>query len=654
MLLALKPMAALMPPFGAPGPRASLVRESPLVGESQFATVVDVCGMTRPRPSDEVHASLTMHRLRRTPAAPTVPPRAGVRPAQASPLAAVASLRATAANPQARRAADRLSRGAAASPPGGAVDAALPRPGAAARARYGPRRPTRTRAGSRTVRRRGAPHPHRRRSPNSACPTADQRAGGAEHHEPSRSRRGRCRTRWTAATCSAGRRPARVRRSRSGCPCWPGWPGPAAPAAPSARRRAAWCWCPRASWPSRWRTCSRRSAGPSASASPPCTAGCRTPGRSAGLRDGVDIVVATPGRLIDLLDRGACTLAGIEISVLDEADHMADLGFLPAVTRILDETPAGGQRLLFSATLDRRVGQLVTRYLTDPALHAVAPQAEAGSAAEHSVLVLDAQDKLPVAAEIASQRLDAVLRPHQARRGAAGQAADPGRGGRRGHPRQPEPEPAAAGAGRVRRRAPAGAGGHRRRRARHPRRRRGTGRALRPAERSQGLPAPVRPDGPAGASGLVVSLAEEGQVRELQRMHDAAGVSAPGTTSASATTWSRRSRRPARRSRPRPRPRRPGGARGGANGAGRGPVTRPASSRTRRDGAARPGGTSPGRARRAAARTGRVPLTRLTPPLGLLDGELRGGVGVEPFLRDRLPLRTERPYVPSSSRFRAR
>ena len=94
------------------------------------------------------------------------------------------------------------------------------------------------------------------------------------------------------------------------------------------------------------------------------------------LRDGVDIVVATPGRLIDLLDRGACTLAGIEISVLDEADHMADLGFLPAVTRILDETPAGGQRLLFSATLDRRVGQLVTRYLTDPALHAVTPQTE--------------------------------------------------------------------------------------------------------------------------------------------------------------------------------------------------------------------------------------------------------------------------------------
>ena len=194
------------------------------------------------------------------------------------------------------------------------------------------------------------------------------------------------------------------------------------------------------------------------------------PRQISRLRDGVDIVVATPGRLIDLLDRGACTLAGIEISVLDEADHMADLGFLPAVTRILDETPAGGQRLLFSATLDRRVGQLVTRYLTDPALHAVTPQTETASSAEHSVLVLDAQDKLPVAAEIASRGPDAVLRPHQARRGPAGPAADQGGSGRRGHPRQPESEPAAAGPGRVRGRASAGAGRHRRRGARHPRR----------------------------------------------------------------------------------------------------------------------------------------------------------------------------------------
>ena len=72
-----------------------------------------------------------------------------------------------------------------------------------------------------------------------------------------------------------------------------------------------------------------------------------------------DIVVATPGRLIDLLERHACTLSGVQITVLDEADHMADLGFMPAVTRILDQTPAGGQRMFFSATLDRAAGRAV-------------------------------------------------------------------------------------------------------------------------------------------------------------------------------------------------------------------------------------------------------------------------------------------------------
>ena len=115
-----------------------------------------------------------------------------------------------------------------------------------------------------------------------------------------------------------------------------------------------------------------------------------------------DLVVATPGRLIDLMERGACRLGGIEITVIDEADHMADLGFLPAVTRILDATPPGGQRMLFSATLDRGVGQLVTSYVSDPALHAV-PTAVDSSLAEHRMLVLSAQDKVPVATEIASR-----------------------------------------------------------------------------------------------------------------------------------------------------------------------------------------------------------------------------------------------------------
>src|ERR1700729_1095646 len=115
-----------------------------------------------------------------------------------------------------------------------------------------------------------------------------------------------------------------------------------------------------------------------------------------------DIVVATPGRLIDLLERRACTLSGVQVTVLDEADHMADLGFMPAVTRILDQTPPVGQRMFFSATLDRGVGQLVTTYVNDPALHAVTSSTDSGPA-EHRVLVLSAQDKVPVAAEIAGR-----------------------------------------------------------------------------------------------------------------------------------------------------------------------------------------------------------------------------------------------------------
>jgi superfamily II DNA/RNA helicase len=120
------------------------------------------------------------------------------------------------------------------------------------------------------------------------------------------------------------------------------------------------------------------------------------------LARGVDVVVATPGRLIDLLDRSACSLAAVEVTVIDEADYMADLGFLPSVTRILDSTPAGGQRLLFSATLDRGVDGLVRTYLTDPAIHAVA-SASTADAMDHRVFVLPAGDRIAVAAEIAAR-----------------------------------------------------------------------------------------------------------------------------------------------------------------------------------------------------------------------------------------------------------
>jgi len=91
----------------------------------------------------------------------------------------------------------------------------------------------------------------------------------------------------------------------------------------------------------------------------------------AALKSGVDIVVACPGRLEDLMKQRLISLDSIEITVIDEADHMADLGFLPGVTRILAATPSGGQRLLFSATLDNGVDSLVNRFLRNPVLHSV-------------------------------------------------------------------------------------------------------------------------------------------------------------------------------------------------------------------------------------------------------------------------------------------
>ena len=99
----------------------------------------------------------------------------------------------------------------------------------------------------------------------------------------------------------------------------------------------------------------------------------------AALRDRADIVVACPGRLTDLIEQGHCHLGDVEISVIDEADHMADLGFLPVVKRLLDSTPPDGQRMLFSATLDKAVDVLARRFLDHPARHAVdsaAPPAE--------------------------------------------------------------------------------------------------------------------------------------------------------------------------------------------------------------------------------------------------------------------------------------
>lgn len=121
------------------------------------------------------------------------------------------------------------------------------------------------------------------------------------------------------------------------------------------------------------------------------------------LNRGADVVVATPGRLIDLIERGVARLDAVEITVLDEADYMADLGFMPAVTRILDLTPDGAQRLLFSATLDGGVGELVERYLHDPAFHAVAAAAAPVDAMDHRVFTVRRHEKNAVAAEVAAR-----------------------------------------------------------------------------------------------------------------------------------------------------------------------------------------------------------------------------------------------------------
>jgi superfamily II DNA/RNA helicase len=122
----------------------------------------------------------------------------------------------------------------------------------------------------------------------------------------------------------------------------------------------------------------------------------------AALRSGVDIVVACPGRLADLLQGGHVHLDAAEITVLDEADHMADLGFLPTVRRLLDQTPARAQRLLFSATLDAAVDVVVKRYLHNPVTHSVDDSQSAPLEIAHHVLHVSAADRLPVIVDLAA------------------------------------------------------------------------------------------------------------------------------------------------------------------------------------------------------------------------------------------------------------
>ncbi len=139
----------------------------------------------------------------------------------------------------------------------------------------------------------------------------------------------------------------------------------------------------------------------------------------AALRAGVDILIACPGRLEDLVSQRHCHLDAIDVTVLDEADHMADLGFLPGVKRLLDRTPQGRQRLLFSATLDGGVDVLVRRYLVNPVTHAVDPVEAPVSQMTHHVFTVTAEDKNAVIAELAAGLERSVLftrTKHQAKK----------------------------------------------------------------------------------------------------------------------------------------------------------------------------------------------------------------------------------------------
>ena len=122
-----------------------------------------------------------------------------------------------------------------------------------------------------------------------------------------------------------------------------------------------------------------------------------------GFQRGADIVVATPGRLIDLVNQRSVDLSEVEIAVLDEADQMADMGFMDEVTELMDLVAPDGQRLLFSATLDRGIDKLVAKYLRNPVEHATDPETASVSTMTHHLFVVDAREKPSIVHSIAKR-----------------------------------------------------------------------------------------------------------------------------------------------------------------------------------------------------------------------------------------------------------
>ena len=243
------------------------------------------------------------------------------------------------------------------------------------------------------------PFPQQPRSLISVCPArSSTRSPRTASPSRSPSRRRRCQTPSPAATSSAGAAPAPARPTRSRCRCWPAWrpaPLPRRPGRPRALVLA----------PTReLATQIEASMAPLAAALSlrvhTVFGGVGAGPQIAALRAGVDVLVACPGRLEDHVRSGHARLDAVEITVLDEADHMADLGFLPVVRRLLDQTPQRGQRLLFSATLDAAVDVLVRRYLVKPVTHSVDSPRSHVPAMSHHMLHVRAADRLPVLVDL--------------------------------------------------------------------------------------------------------------------------------------------------------------------------------------------------------------------------------------------------------------
>ena len=211
------------------------------------------------------------------------------------------------------------------------------------------------------------------------------------------------------------------------------------------------------------------------------------------LRKGVDVAVACPGRLADLINQGHVRLGEVDLVVLDEADRMADMGFLPEVKRLLDACASKRQTLLFSATLDGDVDVIIRRYMHDPVRHEEAGADADGDTAEHLYWARRARGPhRPGRPHRVAHRPDGRVLSHQARRRPRGQAARHPWRRCGGHPRRPQPEPARAGARGLPLRARPGDHRDRRRGPRHPRRRRELRHPLRSVRGPEGLRAPLR------------------------------------------------------------------------------------------------------------------------------------------------------------------